>query len=137
MKGIENIAQRIREDAEKEAGALLEEAEKRASETRAAADREAQELKDSLRREGEAEAQRQYDLLLAAEETETPENLDARNGLPEEAAALLELLRTGEKSFDELAAATGFDAGRLISLLTMLELQLLIRHSADQIYSTR
>ena len=74
---------------------------------------------------------------LPLEEPETPENLDARNGLPEEAAALLELLRTGEKSFDELAAATGFDAGRLISLLTMLELQLLIRHSADQIYSTR
>ena len=75
MKGIENIAQRIREDAEQEAGVLLAEAEKRASETRAAADREAQELKDSLRREGEAEAQRQYDLLLAAEETENRKQL--------------------------------------------------------------
>ena len=62
------------------------------------------------------------------------DGMDRWNG---KVAALLELLRTGEKSFDELAAATGFDAGRLISLLTMLELQLLIRHSADQIYSTR
>ena len=75
MKGIENIAQRIREDAEREAAALRDEAEKKAAEARAAADREAQELKDSLRREGEAEARRQYDLLLAAQETEDRKQL--------------------------------------------------------------
>ena len=75
MKGIENIAQRILADAEQEAGALRDEAEKKAAEARAAADREAQELKDSLRREGEAEAKRQYDLLLAAQETEDRKQL--------------------------------------------------------------
>ncbi|MBQ4106317.1 MAG: DNA-processing protein DprA [Lentisphaeria bacterium] len=66
-----------------------------------------------------------------------PDGLDPRNGLPEDAAGLLALLQEGEKSFDDLAAATGYDSGRLISLLTLLELQLLVRHSADQVYALR
>ena len=75
MKGIENIALRIREDAEQEAKALLAGAEQRAAEAKAAADREAAALKEELCREGENEARRQYDLLLAAEETENRKQL--------------------------------------------------------------
>jgi len=75
MKGIENIALRIREDAEQEAKALLADAEKRAEEAKAAADRDAAALKEELCREGENEARRQYDLLLAAEETENRKQL--------------------------------------------------------------
>ena len=75
MKGIENIALRIREDAEQEAKALLADAEARAAEAKAAADREAAALKEELCREGENEARRQYDLLLAAEETENRKQL--------------------------------------------------------------
>ena len=43
--------------------------------TRAAADREAGQLRETLRKEGEAETARQYDLLLAAEETENRKQL--------------------------------------------------------------
>ena len=75
MKGIENIALRIREDAEKEAKDLLTRAEQRAAQARADADREAADLRENLRREGEADAQRQYDLLLAAQETEDRKQL--------------------------------------------------------------
>ena len=75
MKGIENIALRIREEAQQEAKELLSRAEQQAAEARAAADREAGELRETLRREGEAEAERQYDLLLAAEETENRKQL--------------------------------------------------------------
>jgi V/A-type H+-transporting ATPase subunit E len=75
MKGIENIALRIRQDAEQEAKDLLTRAEQQAAQARADADREAGELRESLRREGEADAQRQYDLILAAQETEDRKQL--------------------------------------------------------------
>ena len=75
MKGIENIAQRIREEAQQEAKDLVTQAEQKAAEARAAADREAGALRETLRKEGEAEAARQYDLLLAAEETEDRKQL--------------------------------------------------------------
>ena len=75
MKGIENIALRIREDAQQEAKDLLAQAERQAAQARADADREAEALRDTLRREGEADAKRQYDLLVAAQETETRKQL--------------------------------------------------------------
>lgn len=68
---------------------------------------------------------------------DVPAELDPRNGLPEDAAGVLAVLTEGEKSFDELVMATGYDSGRLISILTLLELQLLVRHSADQVYTAR
>ena len=75
MKGIENIALRIREDAQQEAKDLLAQAERQAAQARADADREAEALRDTLRRVGEADAKRQYDLLVAAQETETRKQL--------------------------------------------------------------
>ena len=57
--------------------------------------------------------------------------------LPEDAARVLEILRAGECTFDELAVRTGLDSGNLGGILLRLEMQLLVRHSADQVYSLR
>ncbi len=75
MNGIDKIAQRILADARKEAEAMTAEAEQKAADARAAADKEAKDLQESLRREGEAEAQRRYDLLLASADTESRKQL--------------------------------------------------------------
>ena len=70
MNGIEKIAARIVSDAQQEAAALKTETEKQAAEVRDAADRQAQQLRKQLTAEGEAAAEKQYQLLVASAETE-------------------------------------------------------------------
>ena len=70
MNGIEKIAARIVSDAQQEAAALKTETEKQAAEVRDAADRQAQQLRKQLTAEGEAAADKQYQLLVASAETE-------------------------------------------------------------------
>lgn len=69
MNGIDKIAARILSDAEKEAAAARAEAERKAAELRRAADADAKALRDRLTAEGEAEAEKRYQLLLASGET--------------------------------------------------------------------
>ena len=57
--------------------------------------------------------------------------------LGNEARRILGLLEGGEKSFDELAAASLLEAGLMSSILMQLELKMLIRRSADQLYGRR
>ncbi len=57
--------------------------------------------------------------------------------LGNEARRILLLLESGEKSFDELALESAFDAGLMSSILMQLELKMLIRCSADRLYSRR
>jgi V/A-type H+-transporting ATPase subunit E len=70
MNGIDKVAARIVSDAQLEASALKADTEKRAAELKNAADRHAAELRQSLLSEGEAEAEKQYELLIAAAETD-------------------------------------------------------------------
>ena len=70
MNGIDKVAARIISDAQLEASALKADTEKRAAELKDAADRHAAELRQSLLSEGEAEAEKQYALLIAAAETD-------------------------------------------------------------------
>ena len=56
--------------------------------------------------------------------------------LPPDARRVLELLRErGELSYDALAAETALDSGALTAAVMHLELMMLIRRSADQIFS--
>ena len=57
--------------------------------------------------------------------------------LSNEARRILALLEEGEKSFDELATASLLEAGVMSSILMQLELKMLIRRSADQLYGRR
>ncbi len=70
MNGIDKVAARIVSDAQQEASALKAETEARTAELKEAADRHAAELRQALLSEGEAEAEKQYALLVAAAETE-------------------------------------------------------------------
>ncbi len=70
MNGIDKVAARIVSDAQLEASALKAETEKRAAELKDAADRHAAELRQTLLSEGEAEAEKQYELLIASAETD-------------------------------------------------------------------
>lgn len=70
MNGIDKVADRIVSDAQQEAAALKAETEEKAAALRAQADRDAAELRETLRSQGEAAAEKQYALLVAAGETE-------------------------------------------------------------------
>ena len=86
MNGIEKVAARIVSDAQQEASALKAEAQTRAAELKDAADRHAAELRKSLQAESEAEAEKQYTLLVAAAETEAKkETLRVKQDLLSEA----------------------------------------------------
>ena len=54
--------------------------------------------------------------------------------LDEDEKKLLDGLKIEEKSFDELAILTGFNSGKLNSLLTMLELRGIIKKSPGRMY---
>ena len=75
MNGIDKVAARIVSDAQQEASAMKSEAEKRAAELKAAADRHAEELRQTYLAEGDAEAEKQYSLLVSAAETEAKKDL--------------------------------------------------------------
>ncbi len=70
MNGIDKVAARIVSDAQQEASALKAETQTRAAEMKENADRHAAELRQTLLAEGDAEAEKQYALLVAAAETE-------------------------------------------------------------------
>ena len=70
MNGIDKVAARIVSDAQQEASALKAEAQARAAEMKDAADKHAAELRKTLLAESEADAEKQYALLVAAAETE-------------------------------------------------------------------
>ncbi len=57
--------------------------------------------------------------------------------LSPEGSAIIELLRQKECSFDELGVLSGLETSVLTSTLMLLEMQMLIRHDAGQIYSLR
>ncbi len=61
----------------------------------------------------------------------------AVSDLSNEARRILAFLEEGEKSFDELAAASLMEAGVMSSILMQLELKMLIRRSTDQLYGRR
>ena len=69
MNGIEKVAARIVSDAQQEAAALKAETEARARELKENADRHAAELRQSLLAKADEEAEKQYALLVASEET--------------------------------------------------------------------
>jgi V/A-type H+-transporting ATPase subunit E len=86
MNGIDKIAARIVSDAQQEASALKAEAKARADELKENADRHAAELRQALLAEGDAEAEKQYALLVAASETEArKETLRVKQDLLSEA----------------------------------------------------
>ena len=70
MNGIDKVAARIVSDARQEASALKAETEARAAELKDSADKHAAELRQTLVTEGDAEAEKQYALLVSAAETE-------------------------------------------------------------------
>ena len=70
MNGIDKVAARIVSDAQQEASALKAETQTRAAEMKDAAERHAAELRKTLLAESEAEADKQYSLLIATAETE-------------------------------------------------------------------
>ena len=70
MNGIDKVAARIVSDAQQEASALKAETAARTAELKETADKHAAELRSALLTEGEAEAEKQYALLVAAAETE-------------------------------------------------------------------
>jgi DNA processing protein len=65
------------------------------------------------------------------------QNLEIPIGLPDEEAALLNLLGGGSQSFDELVAKTGLATGELASQLLMMELKGLIAQEAGLRYARR
>lgn len=86
MNGIDKIAARIVSDAQQEASALKAETQARAAELKENADRHAAELRQALLAEGDAEAEKQYALLVAASETEArKETLRVKQDLLSEA----------------------------------------------------
>lgn len=70
MNGIEKVAARIVSDAQQEAAAMKAETQARASELKDAADRHAAEMRKTLLAENEAEAEKQFSLLVASAETD-------------------------------------------------------------------
>ena len=70
MNGIDKVAARIVSDAQQEAAAMKAETQARASELKDAADRHAAEMRKTLLAENEAEAEKQFSLLVASAETD-------------------------------------------------------------------
>ena len=70
MNGIDKIAARIVSDAQQEASAMITDTKARAAEMKDAADRHAAEMRKTLLSENEAEAEKQYSLLVASAETD-------------------------------------------------------------------
>ena len=86
MNGIDKVAERIVSDAQQEASALKAETEAQASELKESADKHAAELRQALLAEGDAEAEKQYSLLIAAAETDArKETLRVKQDLLSEA----------------------------------------------------
>lgn len=86
MNGIDKIAARIVSDAQQEASALKAEMQAHAAELKENADKHAAELRQALLAEGDAEAEKQYALLVAASETEArKETLRVKQDLLSEA----------------------------------------------------
>ena len=86
MNGIDKVAARIVSDAQQEASALKEETQARAAELKDAAERHAAELRRTFLAEGEAEAEKQYALLIASAETDAKkETLRVKQDLLNEA----------------------------------------------------
>ena len=109
MNGIDKIAARIVSDAQQEALALKAETQARAAELKENADKHAAELRQALLAEGDAEAEKQYALLVASSETEArKETLRVKQDLLSEAfdRAVLHL--------------RNMDAGRYVKLLASL-----------------
>jgi V/A-type H+-transporting ATPase subunit E len=109
MNGIEKIAARIVSDAQQEAAALKTETEKQAAEVRDAADRQARQLREQLAAEGEAAAEKQYQLLVSSAETEDKkETLRVKQEL---------LTQVFDRAVDCLRE---MDGGRYVKLLASL-----------------
>ena len=108
MNGIDKVAARIVSDAQQEASALKAEAEARAGELKENADRHAAELRQSLLAEADAEAEKQYALLVASAETEArKETLRVKQDLLSEAfdRAVLYLRNMDDARYIEMLAA--------------------------------
>jgi DNA processing protein len=76
-----------------------------------------------------------YGLLPGfADDEEKSADYPEFSDLSENEAAVCRLLKDGEASFDSIYAALGIDAGMLSSLLTKLELKLLISQDSSKIY---
>lgn len=109
MNGIEKIAARIVSDAQQEAAALKTETEKQAAEVRDAADRQARQMREQLAAEGEAAAEKQYQLLVSSAETEDKkETLRVKQEL---------LTQVFDRAVDCLRE---MDGGRYVKLLASL-----------------
>ena len=112
MNGIDKVAARIVSDAQQEASALKAEAEARAAELKDAADWHANELRETLRSEGEAAAEKQYELLVASAETEArKDTLQVKQEL---------ISRAFDMAVDYLRT---MDGGQYVKLLSSLALQ--------------
>ena len=108
MNGIDKVAARILSDAQQEADAMKAEAEARASELKESADKHAAELRQALLAEGDAEAEKQYSLLIAAAETDArKETLRVKQDLLTEAfdRAVLYLRNLDEERYVRLLAS--------------------------------
>ena len=108
MNGIDKVAARILSDAQQEAAAMKAEAEARASELKESADKHAAELRQALLAEGDAEAEKQYSLLIAAAETDArKETLRVKQDLLTEAfdRAVLYLRNLDEERYVRLLAS--------------------------------
>ncbi len=68
---------------------------------------------------------------------DVPYHADGLSDLPPDAVQVLAVLNDHEATFDELAAGTGMDAGRLSAALSILELMLQITRDASQVYRVR
>ncbi len=109
MNGIDKVAARIVSDARQEASALKAETEARAAELKDSADKHAAELRQTLVAEGDAEAEKQYALLVSAAETE---------GRKETLRVKQELL---SEAFDRAVLyLRNMDGDRYVKLLTSL-----------------
>ena len=76
-----------------------------------------------------------YGLLPGfAEDADKSANYPEFSDLSENEAAVCRILKEGEASFDALYAALGIDAGILSSLLTKLELKLIISQDSGKLY---
>ena len=108
MNGIDKVAARIVSDAQQEAAALKAETEARARELKENADRHAAELRQSLLAKADEEAEKQYALLVASDETEArKETLRVKQDLLSEAfdRAVLYLRNMDDDRYIKLLAA--------------------------------
>ncbi len=113
MNGIDKVAARIVSDAQQEASTLKTETQARAAELKDAADKHAAELRKALLAENEAEAEKQYALLVAAAETEAKkETLRVKQDLLTEAfdRAVLYLRSMDEASYVRLLSGLAQNA---------------------------